>query len=187
MTTPRTTPPSHHTTWTAPPHPSHQVPHQASHHPVAPPSHHPPEVTHRFVTPPPPQPSRQASHHPDRTTSHATPEIEEWNEPRGWRDRLADFFYGLRFVNDNLREQMRYVDACAAQRRGPWRVITIWFGRLIGKPGLIFHYFMAWAFFTEPGRALASLTVAIPLIVVLNGLPAVAWFIPDWADITTYF
>ncbi|WP_219414157.1 hypothetical protein [Pseudonocardia nigra] len=171
-TDPRTAPPTHQTGRALPHQRSPQAPHQ--------PLPHPPEPTHRIVTPPSP--------HPDRTT----PEPEWDDQPQRPSDRLGEAFAGLRFVSSSpgsLRDQIEYArdGAYTTRAGGPWRTANIAFARFIASPGLTICYFIAWAFFTRLMRTVTTLVVAVPLLIVLNGVPVVGWFVPDWADVTTWF
>lgn len=187
-TDPRPAPASHRPGWL----PSHQEPHQGSHQASHQRSHQappqPPEPTHRIVTPPTSHPSHQPSHHP----GHTTPESEWEDGPLTARERIADAFAGLRFVRSSpgsLLDQIEYArdGAYTTSKSGPWRLVNIWYARLVAVPGLAICYFIGWAFFTRLSRAVISVAVAVPLLVILNDIPIVELVIPDWADVTTWF
>jgi hypothetical protein len=89
----------------------------------------------------------------------------------------------------SLRDQIEYArdGAYTTRAGGPWRAANIAFARFIAMPGLAICYFIAWALFTRLMRTVTTLVVAVPLLIVLNGIPVVDWFVPDWADVTTWF
>jgi len=110
---------------------------------------------------------------------------------RAWRDRLAETFNGLRFVDrspGSLRDQIDYAeDGAYSTREGWWRTANVVFAKTVARVGLTVCYFLAWAVFTRLSRCLTTLVVAPFALMLLNGIPLVGYLIPDWADVTTWF
>ena len=149
--------------------------------------------THRVVT----SPARQLGTPAGADTTGAagaagaaTPPPAAGDRP-AWRDRLAETFSGLRFVNrspGSLRDQIDYAeDGAYSTRDGWWRTANIVFAKTVARVGLTVCYFLAWAVFTRLSRCLTTLVVAPCALMLLNGIPLVGYLIPDWADVTTWF
>ena len=138
----------------------------------------------------PPAPRREvaaATHHivasPDRQDHDRRYDDGQYD------DRQGGWLAGLRFAYPGgLPDQIEYArdGAYSVRVDGWWRNANIWFARLVAVPGLILCYLIAWAFFTRLPRTFASLVIAPLLFMLLNSFPVTNWFVPDWADFTTW-
>lgn len=138
-----------------------------------------PQPTHRILKPP---------------TSLAIGSLDRRagdDEAGGSGTWLAEALDGLRFVNTSpgsLRDQIDYaIDGAYSNRvEGWWRNANIGFARIVAVPGLTVVYLIGWAFFTRLSRALTCAPVLLFALMLLNSMPATAWFVPDGADFTTW-
>jgi hypothetical protein len=150
----------HHPTHQDPHHPAHQGSHQGPHHPA----HHP---------------DHQDPHHPDH---HGTDLVPAAFTPRlpGIRGRLIESTRDLRFRTESppsLQQRIRNAETAAYTIRndGPWRTANIYYAKTVGRVITNVSYWTAWAFGETLGRALFSVAILIPFVMLLWGLAGHLW------------
>ncbi len=149
------------------------------------------QVTDRHLTavdePPVPRPpGGETASELDRQPTHrivATDRQDDDRQP----GRLVAALSGLRFMEQAM-DRIDYArnGAYSIQVDGWWRNANIWFVSLVAIPGMIVCDSIKWALFERLPRTLVSLIVIPLALMLLNGLPVIAWLVPDWADFTTW-